>query len=586
MPADSQTPPAFFVQEDGNVTIFSVFMLVLILTLTGASVDIMRFEASRTKMQATLDRAVLAAADLDQGQDPTAVVNDYVAKAGMADVLTGITVEASNNSRVVAASGNIEMDTIFLHMTGFDTLSAQGVSAAEERISNVEISLVLDISGSMRFNSRMDNLKPAAVSFVEKVMDDDSNGVTTLNLIPFAGQVNPGDILFDYFRGERPVVEVIPPAETGDFFPAWGQAISNAVFYFDTDGDDIYDIAHKIEGWPEGAPRDIDEMFAGAVGYMLQNDPNLSVSDTFLGASIKGGVQTTQYFTVYGDSNGPSSDLGPTQNKGRIPGSTFTYGQIDYEYWSEFYDGGGALPDNINVNMPSSCVEIYNHEFGDSSLPSSSDFVPHFNYWPYDEEVMDWGWCPSEDAAIQYYSSNTTQLTEFINNLRMHDGTGAQYGMKYALSLLDPATRSAVSHLIDEGLVAPQFLGRPIAWDDLETEKYIVLMTDGQVTDQYRPNDPTAAVNGEVALQNQDSGSYSMLSSKSTNITNLQAQCDLARTLGVVVFTIAFETDDAAAADMRACASSESHFFHVHGEEITDTFDMIARQINNLRLIQ
>jgi hypothetical protein len=37
---------------------------------------------------------------------------------------------------------------------------------------------------------------------------------------------------------------------------------------------------------------------------------------------------------------------------------------------------------------------------------------------------------------------------------------------------------------------------------------------------------------------------------------------------------------------MKACASSESHFFHVQGAEIFDAFDSIARQINNLRLIQ
>ena len=55
----------FAAEEDGNVTVFSVFMLVLIIAITGASVDIMRFEAILAKMQSTMDRAVLAAADMD-----------------------------------------------------------------------------------------------------------------------------------------------------------------------------------------------------------------------------------------------------------------------------------------------------------------------------------------------------------------------------------------------------------------------------------------------------------------------------------------------------------------------------------------
>lgn len=110
-------------------------------------------------------------------------------------------------------------------------------------------------------------------------------------------------------------------------------------------------------------------------------------------------------------------------------------------------------------------------------------------------------------------------------------------------------------------------------------------MTDGQTTDQFRPNDPRAAINGEVELQVQGGAHYN-LSSQSSNVTNLQKQCLLAKQNGVTVFTIAFETNSAGAADMLACASSASHFFHVQGDEIHETFDTIARQINNLRLIQ
>ena len=170
--------------------------------------------------------------------------------------------------------------------------------------------------------------------------------------------------------------------------------------------------------------------------------------------------------------------------------------------------------------------------------------------------------------------------------MRMHDGTGTQYGMKYGLALLDPANRDEVSHLIANGLVDARFEGRPIDWHDPETEKYIVLMTDGQTTDQFRPNDPRDPINGEVELLQQAATSYYNMSLQSKNKSNLQKQCDLARQRGVTVFTIAFETDDAAAAEMLACASSASHFFHVQGVEIYETFDTIARQINNLRLIQ
>ena len=50
---------------------------------------------------------------------------------------------------------------------GITELEAPATSTAEERVSNVEISLVLDISSSMLSNRRFTNLKPAARTFVD-----------------------------------------------------------------------------------------------------------------------------------------------------------------------------------------------------------------------------------------------------------------------------------------------------------------------------------------------------------------------------------------------------------------------------------
>ncbi len=574
--------------EDGNVTVFSVFMILIILMLSGAAVDVMRYESIRVKLQHTMDRAVLAAADLDQEQDPATVVTNYAESIGAGETLTGVVVSEGLNSRIVTATAKTTMQTLFMRLSGVPDMVAPALSTAEEKISNVEISVVFDISGSMRFNGRIDRAKPAAQNFVSKVLTENSNGITTLNFVPFAGHVNPGDILFDYFRGERPT-EPLPEEEVveTDYFPVWEQAISNIVMYFDTDGDDIYDVAHKIEDFPENASRDVDDFYAGAVAYAIAQDLDLTSADQFLGISIKGGTRDTRYFQVKGDSNGPDSDLGPTSNRGKIPGDTYSYGQIDYEHWATSYEAPVAQGTVININMPSSCIEIYSDEFNTSNLPASEDFVPHFQYWQIDEETMDWGWCPEDDSAIQYYSSDAATLNSFIDGLRLHDGTGLQYGVKYALALLDPATRDAVGHLIGAGLVDPSYAGRPIAWNDAETEKYIVVLTDGQTSTQFRPNDPTAPVNGEteLSLQDGDATSY-VFSSSGSSGSDLLAQCELAKSLGVTVFTIAFETDASATADMAECASSDSHTFHVQGDEVFDTFDMIARQINNLRLTQ
>lgn len=635
--------------DDGTVTIFSLFMVLLIMITTGAAVDLMRQESTRVALQSAMDRAVIAAADLDQAQDPSLVVEDYLHKVGLSHALSDVSVANALNARTVSAEGSVELDTLFMRMSGWDRLSAPALSIADERIANVEISLVLDISGSMRFNERMEKMKPAAQDFVTKVMSEESSGVTTLNLVPFAGHVNPGDTLFDFFRGERPKLkkgnngwgngdqdapggslcnnnaenadEALLSPECGNapldadpaatiplettFFPEWPNAIEQVMFYFDTDNDDVYNRAHLVTDFPVNAPRDADHFFRGLAAYLISQDSELTSATQFLGVSIEGGwAKDTRYFQVKGDQNMEDSDLGPSKHKGKFPGNTYSYGNVDIVHWTEAYvspnlelvaaEGAdvtsadtitGADSDQ-NINMPSSCVEIYDSEFQTTAMPTSDDYVPHFMFWEIDREAMEWGWCPGEDATIQYYSSDRQALVDYIRDMPMYDGTGLQYGMKYGLALLDPSNRSEVSFLISEGLVDSRFQGRPIDWNDKETEKYIVLMTDGQTTDQYRPNDPKAAINGEVELSKQGSSSYTTFSSKGNNVSNLQAQCDLAKEMGVTVFTIAFETNSEATDDMRECASSVSHFFHVQGSEISDAFDMVARQINNLRLIQ
>ena len=72
----------FSKDESGSMTIFGTYLILMMILVCGIGVDLMRNEMERTNVQATMDRAILAAADLDQTLDPEAVVNDYFAKSG------------------------------------------------------------------------------------------------------------------------------------------------------------------------------------------------------------------------------------------------------------------------------------------------------------------------------------------------------------------------------------------------------------------------------------------------------------------------------------------------------------------------
>lgn len=94
----SERPALSFSRSvDGSITIFAVFMIFMMLMVCGISVDLMRNEMTRTKMQNTLDRAIPAASELEQPLPSEEVVNDYFAKAGMTRFLEDVKITPSTD---------------------------------------------------------------------------------------------------------------------------------------------------------------------------------------------------------------------------------------------------------------------------------------------------------------------------------------------------------------------------------------------------------------------------------------------------------------------------------------------------------
>ncbi|WP_168161503.1 TadE/TadG family type IV pilus assembly protein [Oceanicola sp. S124] len=178
--------------ESGAMLPLIVFFLLITLILGGMGVDFMRHEMERAKLQTVLDRAVLAAANTRNDLDPEAVVRDYFAKAEMTDYLKSISVDAGSGYRTVSASAKNPMKTQFLGTLGVPTLDVNVSGTAEESIGDAEVSLVLDISGSMGSNSRISNMRTAAQDFIDTVITEDQTGTVSVSVVPYTSQVNAG----------------------------------------------------------------------------------------------------------------------------------------------------------------------------------------------------------------------------------------------------------------------------------------------------------------------------------------------------------------------------------------------------------
>ena len=185
--------------SSGGAIVLGLVFFTLMIMMGGLAVDLMRFEHTRTTLQQTTDRAVLAAAAMSQQLDPEAVVQDYFLKAGLATHLKSVDVVENYNSKSVEITASSVVDPFFMQMLGITELEAPAASRAEERITDVEISLVLDISGSMDSSNRLINLKPAASEFVDTIFAGAEPGRTTISIIPYSGHVNLGSTLASVF---------------------------------------------------------------------------------------------------------------------------------------------------------------------------------------------------------------------------------------------------------------------------------------------------------------------------------------------------------------------------------------------------
>jgi hypothetical protein len=104
--------------------------------------------------------------------------------------------------RRVEAYAELEVPTLFMHMFGVRVLTSPAEGAAEEVIQNVEVSLVLDISGSMGWGSKMTNMQTAARDFVSEMLlanEDGHGNLVSISIIPYNGMVNLGEPLESVF---------------------------------------------------------------------------------------------------------------------------------------------------------------------------------------------------------------------------------------------------------------------------------------------------------------------------------------------------------------------------------------------------
>ena len=566
--------------EDGAMIIFSLFLFVLILWFGGMAVDLMRFETTRAKLQGSLDRAVLAAADLDQTLPPADVVRDYLSKAGMLHFLQGEpTVTEGINFRVVSVQASAPMPLFFYDLPrifsnpftpGMSTLSVSGNSTAEERVTDVEVSLVLDVSSSMNSNSRMTNLRPAARDFVSTVLANNTNapqGLITISMIPYSAVVNVGTTIAPLLNIDRNHNYSTCPMFDDDIFDTTALDLSAE-----------YDhIAHFSYGGSNDTPINADYTwcFTGDTNAIIPHTTNeadlhTAINDlhaygnTAIDMGVKWGValldpSTQSLITTLAGATGSSV---PAIAAGRpelhtqsdvlkvlvlmTDGSNTQQWDLSEPYKSSmspvWFDRDTASTSLLSVDFDNTSVQYS----GESTASRSDD-------WFY------WNGYPSS-SRFQRYPNGFANQTAYINALPVGI-SGPGQGTRYVDSDGDEIYNATWQELFADrtyNRVNNTYLGRAYSHGAWSWSEYIA--TDYAI-DQ-------SVVNGTEAN------------------ARLSEICEAARAQGIVIYTVAFEAPSGGQTALQDCASSPSHYFDVAGTDISAAFNAIASDIRALKLTQ
>lgn len=181
-----------------RAAVLPLFALTLfpILFLTGAVIDIGRQAYINTQLAYACDAAAIAGARYD--------VDDVVANAtkifyanfpkgtGNLNVVPVVTLSADNSTVTVTASANTAL--IFSKLLKLNTLPVAGETVVLRQLLSSQIAMVLDVTGSMAYNAKIQGLRAAASQLVSVIAEGSSTlpTNTAISIVPFVATVNVG----------------------------------------------------------------------------------------------------------------------------------------------------------------------------------------------------------------------------------------------------------------------------------------------------------------------------------------------------------------------------------------------------------
>lgn len=526
---------SFFRSRRGSLLTWAAFLTVPLLGFVGVGSDAARGYLIRARMSQALDAAALAAGRAGTDYVKAEAMAKTLFKSNFPDgfmgaVVTGPVITFDTVAQKVNVTASAALQTYFVHLIGVDTFTVSAGSEVTSSGINLEISLVIDVTGSMA-GQKITDLKAASKNLVDIVIwDDQSQYTSKITMVPWSAGVNA--------LGNAAALRGGVTAAKG----ITGATKANPVV-----------VTSANHGFANG-----DKVFISGVNGMTQirnnvaNTPTATTSPQFWVVANKT-ANTFQLKRSNGtNANGTSWNTFTSSPSGAI--NCTTPGCL----YNTFTDEGGTWRTwQINTCITERTGADKYTDVAPSTAPLGRNYTLNAGV-------------PCPTTTFIPLTNNKTTLKNAIDAVTATGTTAGQIGSAWAWYAISP--NFAYLWPTDN---------QPKAYGTSELAKIAIIMTDGEYN--------TAFCNGVLSADSTGNNSDHINCNASNGDPYVQARavCDAMKLKGIIVYTVGFQLGGQQSATdvLKYCASDLAHFFEADdGDALYEAFRRIAVNIRKLRI--
>ena len=521
--------------QGGNIAVVFALSLMPVVAGVGGAVDFGRAYVAKARLLEAIDAAALAVGSsqlVDEDKMTELAQKYFDANYDNKGIGDNGKINLSAVDGTISITANAHLKTVLLGVVGMDTIDVGAKTTVVRESKALEVALVLDNTGSMGNSGKLTALKTAA-STMTKILfgDNTTHPKLKIGLVPFSQTVKVG-----------------PDAKKLGWMDENAQSsLHGENFVSETS-------TSFLEGPAEPKFAAIDA-WADAVGSShIMNAAASSASKSATKVNI---------FSLYDEIKNVSwggcveSRPEPYDTSDDTPSS----GTPDTLFVPYFYPDEPDNNHNVINNYLKDGVSGAFHKRQESIAKYKNANV-------------------SSKYAGPNYGCNIPAITSLTNVkasvLSAVDAMGASgythipLGLAWGWRILSPS--------------APYTEGA--AYDDDDTTKALIVLTDGMNTIQKQKNENLSSYTAYGYLHNMRFGNASLPDSVKKLNTKTATLCNKVKAAGIRVYTITFKLNNSDTQKLfRECATEPGLYFNSpSNEQLQSSFTAIARDLSNLRI--